>query len=370
VERVEGKFVIAQKELCSPPLVPDMTKVSAMQDMIPKVLNRWLECFEFYDDIDWSRTFFRVEYGKPWPRVIVEAICKYYHQCTQPKIALQLALQSTVLAYTIGHSFYVPKEYREDVLRKSGHNEHEISEILRTSDGKEENDDNFVFLSPRRVDTFIKGLIHPYLKVVVTLALKEYSDLCDNIQSSDDRLHALGSAAVLLVFWGTQQSKLVDKFRAGFDDFPFEQVHAHTKTIEERVVYPIIERIQGVWRAAADDEKRSACRHLSLLNASTREWHEMSATVGGTTFPATICTTTFGVKNIDRLLGHLRTVVLELSAGEVGHSSASVYETFSGSFANFMRCFGEAVHETLCYSGHGASTRRFDSEPEKAVQPL
>ena len=233
----EGKGLeVRPMDILSPPLVPAMNNDNIIRftERFRHSVKRWLECAESHEDIEWHRTFFREEYGKPWPRDVFSDACKFFHQVTMAGCpALKSSLQSTVLVYMLGHSFYVPEEDLGEVMERTGMGKY---------------DGNFRFVSPIHIDRFLKTLLFQFFRATVKLAFKHYQDLASpNKHSKLSRDRILATSIVLLIVAGSQQSKAVEKavakHRRG-QDVDEEAVYTQIKEIEDWINDMIIEN----WR--------------------------------------------------------------------------------------------------------------------------
>lgn len=227
-------YEVQPTEILSPPLVPAMNQGNIVQytEWFRYAVRRWLECAEYHQDLEWHSTFFREEYGKPWPRAVFADICTFYHQvCKGGCPALKSSLQSSVLAYMVGHSFYVPEEDIENVLKRTSLESHYNG--------------GFMYVSPIYVDRFIKALLVQIFRATVKTALKHLQDLCSpnkHTRLSRDRI--LATSIVLLIVTGSQQSKAVEmavaRHRRG-QQVNHHEVYKQIKEIEEWINNMIME---------------------------------------------------------------------------------------------------------------------------------
>lgn len=227
-------FEVQPTEILSPPLLPAMNKDNIIRytERFRQSVRRWLECAERHENLQWQNTFFREEYGKPWPRSVLADVCKFYHQvCMGGCPALKSSLQSTVLAYMLGHSFYVPHDDIQSVLEKTS--------LASRYDGE------FIYVSPIYVDRFLKALLVQFFKATVKTAFKHLQDLCSpnkHTRLSRDRI--LATSIVLLIVTGSQQSKAVEmavaKHRRG-QDIDLHEVYQQIQEIEEWINNMIME---------------------------------------------------------------------------------------------------------------------------------
>lgn len=202
IGRSDAGYEVQQTEILSPPLVPSFKTKDSLDIFKKKFywsLRRWLDQAEIYEDIQWHQIFFRAEYGNAWPRAILDDICTFYHQVTKSACpVLKSCLQSTVLVYMIGHSFYVPDDDVEDVLRRTF--------------GPSFNGKPTEWVSPLYVDRFLKILLFPVFKAGVKATLRGLQNLYSPARPSEfmrDRM--LATSIVLLIIAGSQQSKAIEK---------------------------------------------------------------------------------------------------------------------------------------------------------------
>lgn len=226
-ETSHGYEVHAQ-EITSPPLVPALNQNNLILyiNRFRVWVRRWLECAEYHDDLNWHETFFRVEHGKAWPRAVLSEVCQFHHKVTLGRCpALKNALQSTVLAYMLGHSFYVPHEDIGMVINKSG--------LDIKYDG------TFRFVSPVHVDRFLKALLFQFFKAIARTAFKYYQDLCSpNKFSKLARDRILATSIVLLIVAASQQSKAVEKAVARSkrgQEMDKNKVYAYIQEVEQYI---------------------------------------------------------------------------------------------------------------------------------------
>lgn len=200
-------LVMQQTEIISPPLRPAF---NANDDSYPSFLKkfywsvrRWLDQAEIHEDIQWNRIFFRESYGKAWPRAILGDICKFYHDVTQGVTdggcpVLKSCLQTTVLVYMIGHSFYIPSE--------------DIHSVMERTLGRPYPGEVTEWVSPIYVDRFVKTLLLPVYKAGVKASLQGLQELYSPPKPSifkRDRI--LATSIVLLIVAASQQGKAIEK---------------------------------------------------------------------------------------------------------------------------------------------------------------
>lgn len=227
-------FEVQQTEIISPPLVPVFSDAtySVFVNKFYFSVRRWLDQAELHDNIPWNQVFFREAYGKPWPRAIFGDVCKFYHRVTKSGCpVLKSCLQTTVLVYMIGHSFYVPEEDVEDVLKKT-------LGPLAPSEPSE-------WVSPIHVDRFLKTLLLPVYKAGMKASLRGLQNLYSPSRPSAfmrDRI--LAASITLLIIAASQQSKAIEKAlarqRQGFE-IDIEEVVLQIREIEEHLIDLIME---------------------------------------------------------------------------------------------------------------------------------
>lgn len=253
-------FEVQAQEILSPPLVPAMNT----SNLVPYInefrlwVRQWLECAEAHDDLDWHLTFFREEYGKPWPRSVFADVCQFYHKVVLGRCpALKNALQSTVLVYMLGHSFYLPHEEIEPVLQRTG--------LADRYNGE------FMYVSPIHVDRFLKALLFQFFKATTRATFKYYQDLCSPnkfTKLSRDRL--LATSIVLIIVAGSQQSKAVEKavarHRRG-QQVDKDEVYKQIQEIEDYINDLIIElwryKFEGPRKWDKDDSRNRVRAHAA-----------------------------------------------------------------------------------------------------------
>lgn len=194
-------FVMQQTEITSPPLVPafnDETYPVFIKKFYCSV-RRWLDQAEIHDDIQWEDVFFREEYGKAWPRAIFGDVCEFYHCVTKSGCpVLKSCLQTTVLVYMIGHSFYVPED--------------DVEIVLRRTSSPSFSGERTEWVSPIYVDRFLKTLLLPVYKAGVKASLRGLQNLYSPPKpSAFARDRMLATSIVLLIVAASQQGKAIEK---------------------------------------------------------------------------------------------------------------------------------------------------------------
>lgn len=204
IKREGSEYKVAPDEILSPPLVPFLEKddLVAYIEKFKTAAYQWLDYADRNDNIEWHNEYFREEFGKAWPRSVLQTVCQFYHQVMRGGCKpLRTALQSTILVFMIGHSFYVPEEDIRDVLDRTGLGHYYSGE--------------FMFVAPQYVNRFIKVLLYQFLKATVRLALKCYQDLCSPHKHTRlDRDRILAVSIILLIVAGSIQSKAMEKAEA------------------------------------------------------------------------------------------------------------------------------------------------------------
>lgn len=195
----DSKFEVLPTEILSPPLVPFIRDFPSFAKHFRWSVRRWLDCAEIHQDLEWHTTFFREEHGKAWPRAVFADICLFYHNVERGNCrALKNSLQSTVFAYMLGHSFYVPHE--------------DIREVLDRTDLSDRYNGDFRFVSPVHVDRFVKAMLYPFFRACVGSALRGLQSLCaSSKQSVYSRDRILATSIALLIVTASQQSKAIEK---------------------------------------------------------------------------------------------------------------------------------------------------------------
>lgn len=227
-------FEVKPTEILSPPLVPAINRANFPNyfKRFTWSIRRWLDCAETHQDIEWHQTFFRKEYGKPFPRTVFADVCQFYHKVEWGSCAaLKSSLQSTVCAYMLGHSFYVPHEDIQEVVDRT--------ELSQYYNGE------FMFVSPIHVDRFVKAMLCPFFRACFMRALRGLQDLCaPSRQSRYSRDRILATSLVLLIVAASQQSKAVEKavaMRLRGQDVNMRVVHKQIVEIEEWIINLVLE---------------------------------------------------------------------------------------------------------------------------------
>lgn len=229
-------LVMQQTEIISPPLVPAFNSNDDSYPMFLKKfywsVRRWLDQAEIHDDIQWNQIFFREAYGKAWPRAILGDVCKFYHCVTKNGCpVLKSCLQTTVLVYMIGHSFYVPDE--------------DIETVMEMTCGSAYTGEVTEWVSPIYVDRFVKTLLLPVYKAGVKASLRGLQSLYSPPKPSAlKRDRILATSIVLLVVAASQQGKAIEKalarHRQGYEvntDDVFDQI----RDIESHLIDLVME---------------------------------------------------------------------------------------------------------------------------------
>lgn len=246
-----SKYVVTADEILSPPLIPYLRQqdLAAYSEKFKTVVYKWLKFADKNDNIQWHNEFFRIEYGKAFPRDLLQVVCEFYHKVMRGGCqALRSALQSTILVYMLGHAFYVPENDIKKVLDKTGLGQHYNGE--------------FMFVSPIYVNRFIKVMLYQFLKATVRLALKCYQDLCSSHKHTKlDRDRILAVSIVLLIVAGSIQSKAIEKAvasRRRNSDVDTSEYYESVKEIEEWIVDLICEvwayKFRQTGKIKPDDE--------------------------------------------------------------------------------------------------------------------
>lgn len=278
IGRNPSGYEVQQTEIISPPLVPvfsDTNSYSLFRKRFYWTLRKWLDRAESDDDIQWNYVFFREAYGKAWPRAIFGDVCEFYHNVTKSGCpALKSCLQTTVLVYMIGHSFYVPDDDVEDVLQ----------ETFGPSFPVEPTE----WVSPIHVDRFLKTLLLPVYKAGVKASLRGLQNLYSPIRPSAfwrDRM--LATSITLLIIAASQQGKAIEKAlsrqRQGMDvdtDAVFDQI----REIEEHLIDMIIQLWEykfppGARMGDNDPKDRfsaNSAKEFKLLERFKRSYDESS----------------------------------------------------------------------------------------------
>lgn len=261
-------FEVQEAQILSPPLVPAITRNKSLSycRYFYRCVRRWLECAQFHADLDWHKTFFRQEYGKPWPRMIFGQVCSFYHVVTRDGCPiLKDCLATTVLVYMLGHSFYIPPEDVPDVLAK-------------TEFGAKYDKEPTFYVSPVHVDRFVKILLFPVYKGAVKASLKGFQSLYSPARPTKfrrDRLLAI--SIVLLIVAASQQGKAIEKalaqHRRGNSIDP-EQVYEQIHKIEKHIVDMVLE----LWRykfppnaILPDEDREDPIRAIAAKNFNIME---------------------------------------------------------------------------------------------------
>jgi len=231
--------------ILSPPLVPALNK-SNFNDYVKQFrwsLRRWLDCAEIHHDLEWHMTFFRPEHGKAWPRAVFADVCKFYHKVEWGSCAaLKSGLQSTVFAYMLGHSFYVPHE--------------DIQEVVDRTELSNHYNGDFMFVSPVHVDRFVKAMLCPFFRTSVGQTLRGLEGLCaPSKQTKYSRDRILATSIVLLIVVASQQSKAVEKavaMRLRGESVDMRMIHRQIDEIEEW----IINLVTQIWQYKFGGDER------------------------------------------------------------------------------------------------------------------
>lgn len=274
IERNGKSLEVKPTEILSPPLVPAINNAN-FTDYVKRFrwsVRRWLDCAEIHQDIGWHLTFFREEYGKAWPRAVFADICQFYHKVEWGSCAaLKSGLQSTVFAYMLGHSFYVPHEDIQDVVDGTG--------LTHRYTG------DFIFVSPIHVDRFVKAMLCPIFRTCVGKTLRGLQDLCaPNRQSKYSRDRILATSIVLLIVVASQQSKAIEKavaMRLRGENVNMRVVHNQIDEIEEWIINLVLQiwhyKFGGSVRWADDEpsDRSSAYRAklFGLYESFERSYH-------------------------------------------------------------------------------------------------
>lgn len=231
----DGKVLeVKPTEILSPPLVPAINNANSAGYVkhFRWSVRRWLDCAEMHQDIEWHLTFFREEYGKAWPRTVFADVCQFYHKVEWGSCAaLKSGLQSTVFAYMLGHSFYVPHEDIQGVVDRTG--------LEQFYDGE------FIFVSPIHVDRFVKAMLFPFFRTCVGKTFRGLQELCAaSRQTKYSRDRILATSIVLLIVAASQQSKAIEKAVAmqlrGEDANP-RAVHRQIDEIERWIINLVLQ---------------------------------------------------------------------------------------------------------------------------------
>ncbi|KAK5952587.1 hypothetical protein OHC33_006179 [Knufia fluminis] len=311
----DGKVLeVKPTEILSPPLVPAISNANfaGYVKHFRWSVRRWLDCAEMHQDIEWHLTFFREEYGKPWPRAVFADVCQFYHKVEWGSCAaLKSGLQSTVFAYMLGHSFYVPHEDIQDVVDRTG--------LEQFYDGE------FMFVSPIHVDRFIKAMLFPFFRTCVGKTLRGFQELCAaSRQTKYSRDRILATSIVLLIVAASQQSKAIEKAVAmqlrGEDANP-RAVHRQIDEIERWIINLVLQvwdyKFNGTVRWGDDEPSdRSSAYRAKLFGLYEKfelsyQEHRGSLQDLPTELPEEINERTFGATNIDRVLKKFYKCVFE-----------------------------------------------------------
>lgn len=344
-----SKLEVEPTEILSPPLVPFIhdANFAAFTERFRWTIRRWLDCAELHQDLEWHSTFFREEYGKAWPRAVFADTCSFYHKVEHGKCrALKSSLQSTVFAYMLGHSFYVPHEDIQEVVDKTG--------LSHCYNG------DFRFVSPVHVDRFVKAMLYPFFRVCVGKALRGLQDLCGSSkQSVYSRDRILATSIVLLIVAASQQSKAVEKALAmerrgqGVD---ISAVNDQIAEIEEWIINLVLQiwdyKFNGNVRWGDDEpsdrspafrarifglyEKFRGSFHPHRKSTLTQFFQVLifwqGADLGdlSTELPKRVDERTFGATNIDRVLKKFYDCVFVMQQGTPkSRSEASTQDWYS-----------------------------------------
>lgn len=197
-----GGLVVQQTEITSPPLVPAFRSNDDSYPSFAKKffwsVRRWLDEAEV-DFTSWNKVFFRESYGKAWPRAIFGEVCKFYHRAPRCGCAvLKSCLQTTVLVYMTGHSFYVPDE--------------DVDMVMERTFGPSHSREATEWVCPRYVDRFVKTLLLPVYKAGMKASLRGLQSLYSAPKpSAFKRDRILASSIVLLIVAATKQGKFIEK---------------------------------------------------------------------------------------------------------------------------------------------------------------
>lgn len=277
IGRNPSGFEVQQTEIISPPIVPVFSDAtySAFVKRFYWSVRRWLDQAELHDSVPWNEVFFREAYGKPWPRAIFGDVCKFYHRVTKSGCpVLKSCLQTTVLVYMIGHSFYIPDEDVEDVLQKT----------FGPSVAVEPTE----WVSPIHVDRFLKTLLLPVYKAGVKASLRGLQNLYSPAKPSAfmrDRM--LATSITLLIIAASQQSKAIEKAlsreRQGHE-VDTDAVFLQIREIEEHLIDLILQlweyKFSADARMGVDDPinrfNSDRAKEFNLLERFKRSYNESS----------------------------------------------------------------------------------------------